>query len=130
MEKENLEKHANIKAWLLVTSKNVVKMFNRQRAIDNKYYDFIIDFETIEPLTEDFSDLIINKIDSERFKDVDLNKIIYESLSQNERDFYTLLYYKKKSIKEISKILNISEGAAATRCSRLKEKIKKLLKNL
>jgi RNA polymerase sigma-70 factor (ECF subfamily) len=130
MQKEGLEKHANIKAWLLKTTKNIVKSFNRKKAINNKYFDFRVDYMVFEPSTDDFSDSLIEKIDSERLKGLDFNQIIIESLSRNERDFYALLYHKKLSIKEISKVLNISEGAAATRNTRLKEKIKKVLENL
>jgi len=130
MRKQGLEEHINIKGWLLKTAKNVVNTFNRQKAIREKYCDFSIDLDKVEFITADFSDLLVDQINSERLSGLNLNQIILESLSQNERDFYTLLYLKKLNIKEIGRILNISEGAALTRRTRLKEKIKKVLKNL
>ena len=131
MQKNGLENHVNIMAWLLKTTKNVVKSFNRQKAIKNKYFDFNADYKNIKLSSGDFSDILIDKIDSEeKLKGLDLNQIIIESLSQNERDFYVFLYHKKFNIKEISEILNISTGNAATRSTRLKEKIKNILKNL
>ena len=130
MQKEGLEEHANIKAWLLKTAKNVVNTFNRQRATRNKYFDFNADFMTAEPMAADFSDLLIDKIDFERFKSMNIDQIIMDSLTLNERDFYILLRFNKLSAKEISKVLSISEGSAATRRTRLKEKIKIFLENL
>jgi RNA polymerase sigma factor (sigma-70 family) len=130
MQKKDLEKHTNIKAWLLKTTKNVVSTFNRQKAIRNKYINHDFDYITYKFVVRDFSELLIEKIEYERLQNLDLNQIIIESLSQNERDFYALLYHNKLNIKEISKILNISEGAAATRNTRLKEKIKNILENL
>jgi len=130
MQKEGLEDHANIKGWLLKTTKNIVKTFNRQKAIRNKYYDFYSDLKEDKLVTESFLDMLIEEIDSERLKNIDIDRIIMESLSQSERDFYVLLRFEKLSIKEISKRLSISEGAAATRHTRFKDKIKKIIKNL
>ena len=130
MQNTGLENHPNIKGWLLLTTKNVVTKFNRQMVIQNKYCDFKTDYNTVVFEGKDFSDLLIEKIHSDRLKSLDINQIIIESLSRNERDFYALLHNEKLDIKEISKILNISEGAAATRRTRLKEKIKNILKNL
>jgi RNA polymerase sigma factor (sigma-70 family) len=129
MQKDGLEKHDNIKAWLLLTTKNVAKTFNRQMAIRSKYVYLIPDHTALETYLDDFSDSLIEKSELERLHGMDLNQIIIESLSQNERDFYALLM-KGLDFKEISKVLNISEGSAATRRSRLYENIKNILENL
>lgn len=49
------------------------------------------------------------------------------SLSQKERTVVHLFYYEDLSIKEISKILKISEGLVKTRLSRARKNLKKTL---
>jgi RNA polymerase sigma-70 factor (ECF subfamily) len=128
MKAKGLENHPNIKGWLLLTVKNVVKNFNRQNVVRRKYYEYTFEPDINESEVPDFSDLLIERIEYERLEGLGIIEKIYESLSLNERDFYDLRYKKEFSIKKINEILDISKAAAATRCSRLNVKLKRKIK--
>lgn len=49
-------------------------------------------------------------------------------LSPDEQELYKMKYIERKSLNEISEILNISPAAAAKRTSRLRQRIKELIK--
>lgn len=55
-------------------------------------------------------------------------RLLIEMLTVEERVLYELKYTERKSLKEISKILNITPTATAKRVSRLRGRIKDLIK--
>jgi len=57
-----------------------------------------------------------------------LKKKILSGLNKDEQKLFSLRYIQEKTYKEIAVIYNISTGNAKVRVSRLKEKIRKLIK--
>lgn len=57
-----------------------------------------------------------------------LNKKTLSGLNKDEQKLYNLRYIQEKTYKDIAVICNISTGNAKVRVSRLKEKIRKLIK--
>lgn len=55
-------------------------------------------------------------------------RLLIEMLTVEERVLYELKYTERKSLKEISEILNITPTATAKRVSRLRSRIKDLIK--
>ena len=55
-------------------------------------------------------------------------RLLIEMLTVEERVLYELKFIKRKSLKEISEILNITPTATAKRVSRLRSRIKDLVK--
>ena len=55
-------------------------------------------------------------------------RLLIEMLTVEERVLYELKYTQRKSLKEISEILNITPTATAKRVSRLRSRIKDLIK--
>lgn len=56
-------------------------------------------------------------------------RIIIEMLTAEEKQLYELKYMERKSLKEISEILSITPTATAKRTSRLRSRIKDLIKS-
>lgn len=145
MKQENLELHVSVKGWLLKTAANLTGNFNRNylkharhidvNCVNYKYcYNKSDGAETsekeIEASETDFTGALMEKIEMERLKNLDYEKVIMDSLFGKEKEFYELLRNTRLNVKEIGGILHISEGAAAVRRSRLKGKIKKILDNM
>lgn len=55
-------------------------------------------------------------------------EMLISLLSQEEKELYRMKYVKRMSLVEIAELLNISPPAAAKRTSRLRQKIKELIK--
>ena len=49
-------------------------------------------------------------------------------LDSESREIFILYYYEQRKVKEISKILNISEAKVKTRLHRIRKKLRKELK--
>ena len=49
-------------------------------------------------------------------------------LDSESREIFILYYYEQRKVKEISKILNISESKVKTKLYRIRKKLKKELK--
>lgn len=56
--------------------------------------------------------------------------LIISMLSEDEQNLYNMKYIERKSLNEISKLLNISPSAVAMRTSRLRRHIKTIIENL
>lgn len=67
------------------------------------------------------------KTDRDQIKKVVLKAI--KCLPQNQQNVLQLFYVENYSLKEVSKILEISEGTAKSRLFHAREKIKKTIKN-
>ncbi len=113
----------NPKAWLYGTLNNIIKLkytemdrrkrtYIRLESVEHElFYD--IDFDEVE-----LSDEIIDVIKDD----------IFDELLDSEKTLLIFIYEKKLKVKEISRILNISEAAIKQKHYRLKRKIKKLVK--
>ena len=107
MSKTCFEKDDNVKAWLIRVSINLCKDRLRSFWFKNRSeLPMDIPFENKE---EDVLLSLINKLKPEH------------------RAVIILFYYEDYSIKEIAKILRISESAVTTRLSRARKKFKDLL---
>ncbi len=124
MKKEGLETHPSIDGWLYLTAKNVAKRFNKKHLTElNK----TCDIDDIELPDGDFTEDLIDKLDTPLEKEELLKKRILDNLTDMEKDFYVLKYIKKLPNEEIGEILGITTGSANTRNMRLKAKIRKLV---
>lgn len=56
--------------------------------------------------------------------------LIISMLSEDEQNLYNMKYIERKSLNEISKLLNISPSAVAMRTSRLRRHIKTIIEEL
>lgn len=108
----------SLNSYLVGITKNLIKEKYRKRKIDfdmANYYD--ID--------------ITNNIDlynNERETLYDLeNKI--KNLKDKDKEIIKLFYYSSKSVKDIAKILNMSEFNVKTKLHRIRKKIKQEFKN-
>lgn len=122
--KEKLKpEHENIKGWLYKASVNVARTHNKKISsllkstleVDgNTPATYKLDFDVIEEL---------------EYKRV-LNEIIEENiLSPNDKKFINLKFIKKLSNEEISKILNIEKDSVVKKATRLRTKIKEIIKD-
>lgn len=129
LKNPELENHQNISGWLYITSRNISLQFNEKMEVRKKELLIINDDEAVfEPIVNDFSNQLIEDIEFEKLMKQGVLDDIISSLSQTERDFYHLRYVKKLSNKQISEITGKNDVAVRVRFSRLKEKIKKLVK--
>ena len=63
----------------------------------------------------------------EQREQIDQIKKVVEQMKKEDIDIFNLYYYSSKKIKDISKILNISEFSVKSRLHRIRKKIKKEL---
>ena len=126
METENLEKHENIKGWLVKTAKNLSKQFTEKRNREIKRTVL-----TINDIKDSYSveDHVIEDIEFENMISNNTYARIMDKLSDSEKQFYNMKYIHKLSYDEICRLLGISFGTARARNSRLVAKVKKLIKD-
>lgn len=115
-----------IRRWLFVVAKNKAKELYRQKKLDSSQVS--IDSSLLEIADNDFE-----KIFEEQLPDIDEEiqkyvSIIIKALSKQDRDLYRKIYIEKKSHKEIADELNLKENTVSARSSRLKKKIKRIIK--
>jgi RNA polymerase sigma factor (sigma-70 family) len=113
----------NPKAWLYGTLNNTIKL--KYAELDRKKKRYIrlesVEHELfydVEFCKQELSDEILNHIKDE----------IFDELLDSEKTLLVLIYEKKLTLKEISKILSTTETAIKQKHYRLKRKIKKLAK--
>ena len=94
----------NVKAWLIRVASNEAKNFIRRNALRRK-----------EPISETISD-----------EDYEISEIM-KSLRREYRVVIYLHYYEGYSVKELSKILKISESNVKVRLKRGRDKLKELI---
>lgn len=113
------EKIENTGAYLYKIADNLIKA---QYRADKKTLNTVPIDELSEVLADDL------KYDCSNF-DFDLYaKKIISALDEKERNLYDLKYVHKLSIDEIAKELGISFEAAAKRLSRMRQKVKMIIK--
>ena len=109
-----------ISNYLIGVSKNI--LFNRLRK--NK-----IKFNNVN--LEDYKDIVKTKDDVEKLYErqdkVKSIENIVDNMDKESKEIFILFYYEQRKIKEISKILGVSESKVKTRLHRIRKKIKKEL---
>jgi RNA polymerase sigma-70 factor (ECF subfamily) len=125
-----LEKHPNIEGWFYNTATNIALKFNDKLELMKKTPLIIDDDEVVfEAIIDDFSEQLIEDIEYERLMSEGIIDKIMEELSEREKYFYFLRFKEKHGNKKISEITGKKEVAVRVRLMRLKDKIKKILKN-
>lgn len=118
---KQLDKHTNIKAYLVGITKNLIK---------KKYRDYNTQYVT--DYIEDLENQISSQIDIEELAQMnEKSKIIsniLEKMKKEEKEIFIMFYYKSKKIKEIAKSLNISEPKVKVKLYRIRKLIKKKFK--
>ncbi len=94
----------NVKAWLIRVASNEAKNFIRRNALRRK-----------EPISENIPE-----------EDYEISEIM-KSLRRDYRVVIYLHYYEGYSVKELSKILKISESNVKVRLKRGRDKLKELI---
>ena len=116
-----IDKNINIKAYLVGIAKNLIKKKYRN-------YNTTCEMESIE----DFENKINSHIDiQELIEENEKSKIIesfIEKLKDEDKNIFIMFYYQSKKIKEISKILKISETKVKVTLHRLRKQAKKKIK--
>ena len=109
-----------ISNYLIGVSKNI--LFDKLRKNKTKYNSVNL---------EDYKDIVRTKDDVEELyeKQDKTNFIenIVDNMDKESKEIFIYFYYEQRKIKEISKILNISESKIKTRLHRIRKKIKKEL---
>lgn len=109
-----INKDKPIKSYLAGITKKLIKLKYRKSK-----FNLNID---------DFENSLINKFDiNEIYENYEKNKIIELSLQKmkkEDEEIFLLYYYNSKSIKEIAKILEISESKVKTKLHRIRKKLK------
>lgn len=109
-----INKDKPIKSYLAGITKNLIKLKYRKSK-----FNLNID---------DFENSLINKFDiNEIYENYEKNKIIeltLERMKKEDKEIFLLYYYNSKSIKEIAKILEISESKVKTKLHRIRKKLK------
>lgn len=128
--KNDIEVEDAISESILKAYKNKNRLKNKEsfkswmmRIVSNECYDLIKRKSRFD-LRENLESLNLVHIDKEYS---DLREII-DDLNEEFSSVLVLFYYEDMSIKEISKVLEISEGTVKSRLSRAKSKLKALLK--
>ena len=114
---ENID---NKGAFLYKTADNLIRNQWRRDKKNNK----IISLDDISENVSTPDIVDCGNIDFDLYAD----KII-KALSENEQAIYKLKYVDEKSIADISAELNISFDAVAKRLSRLRQKVREMIKN-
>lgn len=115
--REKLDKEKLLSSYIAGIVKNLVKEKTRKISIN---YD-ITDYENI------LSDLKNIDMIYEQREQIDQIKKVVEQMKKEDIDIFNLYYYSSKKIKEISKMLDISEFSVKSRLHRIRKKIKKEL---
>ena len=111
----------NISNYLCGVSRNILLKKLRKNKIFNKNVN-IEDYQNILDSKKDVEDMFYEQ---ER---ISFMENIVLGLDSESREIFILYYYEQRKVKEISKILNISESKVKTRLHRIRKKLKKELK--
>ena len=117
---DNLER---IDGWLYKTADHLVKRANVNAAREKKKIESIDDAGNPSVLNtliyeERFDLTEVSGVDGEKCL-----REIFESLTETEINLWDLYYRRRKSLREVSEALELSESAVKSRVSRLKRKI-------
>ncbi len=109
----------NVSGFLYKIADNLIKAQWRE----NKKQENVVQLETVADalITEDITD----------YSDFDYDLLAEKLVSEfnvNEQEIYKLKYIENKTIKEIGEELNLSFDVVAKRLSRLRQKVKEIIK--
>lgn len=108
------DKGVLFESWLITIARNEVNMYYRKL---NKERIFYLNMESENQLFEELGD-------SKGRDEYELLSPLLETLSSNELEFIEMKYFEKRSYKEISKIVGISEGNIKVKVHRIIQKLK------
>ena len=111
----------NIGNYLCGVSRNILLKKLRNNKVFNKNVN-IEDYQNILDSKKDVEDMFYEQ---ER---ISFMENIVLGLDSESREIFILYYYEQRKVKEISKILNISESKVKTKLYRIRKKLKKELK--
>lgn len=118
---KKLDLSDNISNYLCGVSRNILLKKLRKNKIFNKNVN-IEDYQNILDSKKDVEDIFYEQ---ER---ISFMENIVLGLDSESREIFILYYYEQRKVKEISKILNISESKVKTKLYRIRKKLKKELK--
>ncbi|KHL91338.1 RNA polymerase subunit sigma-70 [Paenibacillus sp. IHB B 3415] len=119
-----LQNHPNVKGWLYVTAKNLVRNSYRGMYIKRKYE---IVFDDQLKLISEGNELAACLEESYDIKE--LSEQVLSVLSKSEYDLYHDYFRNRLSIIELSEKYYISSTAVTTRIYRVKKKLKDKIKD-
>ena len=112
-----LDINKKLSSYIVGITRNLIK---------KKYRNYITN-DNIEDYEEQLVDLINIELtfsENERKKEI-LNAL--EKMKNEDKEIFIQYYYEERSIKEISKIFNISESKVKSKLFRIRKKLKKVL---
>lgn len=114
-----LDKDINIRAYLIGIAKNLIK---------KKYRNYMHATENIENIENTINeDINIEELIEENEKSKIIS-ILIDNMKEEEKQIFTMFYYKGVKIKEIAKLLNITETKVKVTLHRLRKQVKKNFK--
>ena len=111
----------NIGNYLCGVSRNILLKKLRKNKVFNKNVN-IEEYQNILDSKKDVEDMFYEQEKIGFIENIVLN------LDEESKEIFILFYYEQRKVKEISKILNISEAKVKTRLHRIRKKLKKELK--
>lgn len=126
MEKYDiLKNHPNQVGYLLTIAKNVTFNFNTRY---NKTLIRQCALEDDTPTNGSVEDHVENQLIQEHLKNINIYKIIANSLSKEEQELYFLHYIEHMPLKDIATLLNSKYITIRVRASRLRVTIMNIIK--
>ena len=117
---KKMELTDKVSNYLVGVSKNI--LFNKIRKSKDKFNDVSIeDYQNVFKTKDDVENLCEEQ---DRIKFIEN---IINNMDKESKEIFIYFYYEQRKIKEISKILNISESKVKTRLHRVRKKIRKEL---
>lgn len=121
-EKKDTLEDTYIKSWLFSVAWRKVKEIQRKTKKDMANVPIDDDFDIIDEDADIFELLEEeNSFDSEKLEKY--RNIIYEKLTDKERELYHKIYVEKKKYKQIAEELNTTNKAISVRATRLRRKL-------
>lgn len=113
-----LEKHPQIHGWLIHTARNISKRYIRRKMIEGMMFSESEDGVSIIPTNNDEEKRLYNE----------LLDLLQKSLKRSEYKLFVLKFVEKCSNPEIASVIGIKVHSVESRITRLKNKIKDILR--
>jgi RNA polymerase sigma factor (sigma-70 family) len=119
MQKQNIDKHPNIKGWLTETARNIAKDYKKRQGIQmiRRAPSFE---ESVDPVSPE--ELIEKQESDEEFLD-----FLEEKLKPQEFALYKLKYKQHRTNEEIAKKIGIKKHSVDVKLTRLNKKLRNIL---
>lgn len=117
---ENLEK---IDGWLYKTADHLTKRAYLKTAREKKKVEYIDTDDAHSPYHTMIYEERYDIVEAVQIDGKKCLKEVFENLTDMDVKIWDLYYRKRKSLREVSEALNLSESAVKSRVSRLKQKI-------